>query len=134
MTTPIKEVRYRSIIPDEPLHPIIDVEIIGYANVPCILDSGANRSLFPKDIGLFLNVDYNRHPDSFCECAHGKKIHVWEAQAKVKIFGEVFTLPIFCSDLQEQTALLGRTGFFDRYLITFDEDESKVFFQKKLNT
>ena len=119
MTTQTKELPYRSLIPDDPLHPLIDVEIIGYANLPFILDSGASQTLVPKDIGDFLKVDYSRHADGYAECAHGEKIHFWEAEAKVKIVGEVFTLPVCCTKLQKQQPLLGRIGFFDKYLITF---------------
>ena|SRR3989344_9553727 len=134
MKTEPVEVLYQRVIPTCPLEPTLTMEIIETGDTwKCLVDSGASMCIFPKTVGILLNVDYHRPPDELPRCAHGEKIRCWKKQIKVKIkeLADEFMLTIYCSDIDGGIPLLGRESFFERYSIRFEESEKKMFISKK---
>ncbi|HLD33513.1 MAG TPA: hypothetical protein VJB66_02220 [Candidatus Nanoarchaeia archaeon] len=122
---------YRPIVRGDPLLPVLDIELHGVnGTFTSILDSGASVSLFPRKLGLLLGVDYSRRADNFAECAHGDQIPCWRTEALVKIMTEEFRIPVFCTNLDNEP-LLGREGFFERFIITFDEVKKEFILETR---
>ncbi len=122
---------YKSLIPGYPLQPLLDISIKGAGTFVCIVDSGANRSLFPKTVGVLLGIDYTQPPDARAECAHGEEIACWSGTATIRLRDEEFPIPAFFSDIDQMEPLLGREGFFERYRVTFDETSKEVIIEKR---
>lgn len=131
--------RYKSVKrPDGTLvkTPSIPLTFIGKESFDTValLDSGADISAMPKDIAEILGLNL-RGKVSFAYGIGGKARCV---ETKVTILiakgheSYRFTIPMkVILDKYDFPILLGRAGFFDKFVITFDQQEKKVLLKKK---
>ncbi len=101
-----------------------------------LLDSGADISLMPKDLAILLGLDIeNKSADE----SRGIGGRVRTIRTVVPIVVEAkrghekhhLSLPInVLLDGEAPPLLLGRAGFFDRFIITFDEAAQKITLKK----
>lgn len=133
--------RYVKINRPKPLDPIkvpaIPITLVGREQIEIValLDSGADLTAISKSLAeiLGLKLDGKREP----VLGIGGKGEAIKSKVKiiVKNSHEKYTLEIpvfvFVSDLDEDfPVLLGRTGFFDNFEITFKENQGKVVLKK----
>ncbi|MDP1695938.1 MAG: hypothetical protein Q8L29_03425 [archaeon] len=131
--------RYKKVIrPDksEVKSPSIPITIIGKLmrfDVVALLDSGADVSAIPKDIAELLGLDL----DKKIESAYGIGGKVDSIQTTMNIILEKghehysFNIPVkVILDSYEFPVLLGRAGFFDKFVISFDQKNEKVSLKK----
>ena len=103
------------------------IEVIG------LLDSGADISAIPMEMAEILGLDLNgkKNPafgvggevdaiDTEIEVNIKKGHEDYKFKMPVKVILEDYDLPV----------LLGRAGFFDKFVITFNQDQEKVSLKK----
>ena len=115
--------------------PSIPITLIGKENFDTValLDSGADISAIPKSIGELLGVDLNGQVDY----AYGIGGKVKSIETSVRISVQKghehynFILPVkVILDDYNFPILLGRAGFFDEFVITFDQENEKVLLKR----
>ena len=98
-----------------------------------LLDSGADISAIPKDIAEILGLDINKKPspaygvggkvdaiETIMDIAINKGHEHYSFQIPVKVILGKYDFPV----------LLGRAGFFDRFIVSFDHKKEKVMLKK----
>ena len=115
--------------------PVIPLTIIGKENLDTVglLDSGADISAMSKEMAELLGLDLDKEP-SFAFGIGGK---VNSIQSNINILIEQrhekynISLPIkIILDDYSFPLLLGRAGFFDEFIITFDQPKEKIILKK----
>jgi len=98
-----------------------------------LLDSGADISCMPKDLAEVLGLDLNKEKSH----AYGIGGMVDSVETKVSITvqkgHERYTLDIPFKVIfsnYDFPLILGRDGFFDKFIITFDQDKERVSLKK----
>ena len=131
--------KYKSVKrPDDTVvkTPSIPITLIGKESFDTValLDSGADISAMPKSIAelLGLNLDGNITL-AYGICGTAKCV---ESEARIIIQKGheryEFSLPIkIIFDEYQFPILLGRKGFFDKFIITFDQKNEKVLIKKR---
>lgn len=81
-----------------------------------LLDSGADRTSFNKEIGKNLGIDFNSCTMSTAQGISGNEQEAWDTQVEIEVAG--FEKNIFKADVSfiESKAIgviLGHTGFFE---------------------
>ena len=107
-----------------------------------LLDSGADVSAIPQEVAELLDLDLSGKKED----ASGIGGKVPAVQSKINVQIEkphevyTFTIPVkvilnkeIKFDGQELPVLLGRAGFFDKFVITFDQKEEKVTLKRNFN-
>ena len=116
--------------------PSIPITLIGKENFDTIalLDSGADISAVPKSIAELLGLDLKGQIDY----AYGIGGKVKSIETSISISVQKghehynFILPIkVVLDNYDFPILLGRAGFFDEFVITFDQENEKVLLKKR---
>jgi predicted aspartyl protease len=113
--------------------PTIPVTFIGpeeSIDIIAILDSGADISVLPMEVGELLGLDLtkNRSPCS----GIGGEVDTAENQVRVRISQghENYTFAIPVKVVLDPNAsipvLIGRDGFFEKFEITFDEKRERI--------
>lgn len=116
--------------------PSVPITFIGKESldVTALLDSGADISVIPKEIAeiLGLNISGDVTP------AYGIGGKVNSVETKVNILIEKgherynFSIPIkVILDEYDFPILLGREGFFNNFVISFDQKEERVMLKRK---
>lgn len=118
--------------------PSIPVTLSGNNATPieviALLDSGADLSVIPQGLAEFLNLDLDgKRGESH---GIGGKIPIVESNLWVVLKkgheNYRFNIPVQVVIGPDQVPpLLGRTGFFDQFVISFDNKEEKVTLKKK---
>jgi hypothetical protein len=115
--------------------PSIPVTLVGKAaryDVIGLLDSGADVSVIPKDMAELLGLDLERKP---VEESRGIGGTVRSVSTVLQLIVEAkrgheryqITLPVnVLLDGESPPLLLGRAGFFELFVITFDEDGQRI--------
>ena len=86
------------------------------------VDSGASWSIFHVDVAQLLGIKLNRVKRRYVSLGNGSVLPVHLARLKVRFAGEEFTVPAGFSDaLRMGFNLMGRAGFFDRFLMCFND-------------
>src|SRR3989338_6723587 len=86
-----------------------------------LIDSGANVSIFRLDIAdlLDITIEDGKRSES---TGIGGKVEVFVHELELKIFDKWFPCKVgFSKQITTSFNLLGREGFFDRHLVTFNE-------------
>ena|SRR3989338_7954309 len=132
--------RYKSIKrPDGTLvkTPSIPITLIGKESFDSValLDSGADISAIPKSIAELLGL--NLKGEVTLAYGIGGKVKSVESSAKIIVQKghEKYTLDIPVKIILDEyhfPVLLGRAGFFNKFVITFDEQNEKVFLKRKI--
>ena len=79
-------------------------------------------SIFHLDVAQLLGIKLNRVKRRYIELGNGSVLPIYLAMIRVKFAGDEFKVPAGFSDaLHTGFNLLGRAGFFDRFLISFNE-------------
>lgn len=120
------------------LRPALDVKLFDnsgrtVANARALIDSGADFVTFSTDWAELLGVDI--HADCSPATAtvadgHVSKRYVYTDGLEVELAGERMLLPVvmFCESLP--IALLGRRGFFERFLVLLDQSNLRFFLER----
>ena len=86
------------------------------------VDSGASWSVFHVDVADLLGVKLTKAKRHEVALGNGSVLAVYLDRIKVRFAGQEFLAPVGFSDaLRVGFNLLGRAGFFDRFLMCFDD-------------
>ena len=86
------------------------------------VDSGASWSVFHADVAQLLGLKLSRMTRRSMALGNGSVISVWLHRLRVRFAGQEFTVPTGFSDaLHVGFNLLGRAGFFDRFVMSFND-------------
>ena len=101
-----------------------------------LLDSGADISAIPKDVAELLGLDLSGQKNS--AYGIGGKVEAVDTQMKITIEKghEHYTFQIPVKVILGEydfPILLGRAGFFNNFIITFDQVEEKVSLKRAVN-
>ena len=95
----------------------------GYIEVMCLVDSGADNIVLPRGIAELINVKLSE--DVFTSNGIGGSVEVRRGVAIFRIKKEHgyknITAPVEVMNTDNIPVILGRKGFFDRFIITIDE-------------
>ncbi|MBI4159077.1 retroviral-like aspartic protease [Candidatus Woesearchaeota archaeon] len=98
-----------------------------------LLDSGADVSAIPKDVAEILGLDLNKNKSS----AYGLGGKVESVRTSLGITIEKdhehynFKIPVMVIlGKYDFPILLGRSGFFNEFIVTFNETEEKISLKK----
>ena len=132
--------RYKSVArPDGTLVkiPAVPVTLQGKETFDSValLDSGADISAVPKNIAEILGLNLGGH----IGLAYGLGGKVRSVDDKVQIsiskghetYSFVIPIKIILDDY-DFPIILGRSGFFDNFIISFDQQEEKVWLKRKI--
>ena len=116
--------------------PSIPITLLGKETFETIglLDSGADLSAMPKSIAELLGINLEGNVGF----AYGIGGKVKSIESKVKIMVKKgherydFSIPVkVILDDYDFPILLGREGFFDRFVITFDQENEKISLKRR---
>ena len=86
------------------------------------VDSGASWSVFHVDVAQLLGIKLNRAKRRYVALGNGSVLPIYLQRIKVRFAGQEFLVPAGFSDaLRMGFNLMGRAGFFDRFLMTFND-------------
>ena len=86
------------------------------------VDSGASWSVFHVDVAQLLGINLSRAKRRYVALGNGSVIPIHLQQIRVRFAGEEFTAPAGFSDaLRMGFNLMGRSGFFNRFAMTFND-------------
>lgn len=86
------------------------------------VDSGASWSIFHADVAQLLNLTLSKMTHRHMALGNGNMISVYLHRVRVRFAGQEFTVPAGFSDaLHVGFNLLGRAGFFDRFVMSFND-------------
>jgi len=113
--------------------PSIPITLFGNNSTPidviALLDSGADLSVIPEGLAKFLNLDLTGET-SICT-GIGGEVEVKTTLVDIKIShaheSYSFKIPVQVILGEDKIPpLLGRTGFFDKFIVTFEQFNEKV--------
>jgi hypothetical protein len=110
--------------------PVIPVTVstgkIEKYDTTALIDSGATVSIFRTDIANQLKIDIKKG-EKISLGGVGGKIKGYVHELKAEIGNKFFKIPVvFSFEYSVSFNLLGRSGFFDQFRITFDEKKKLV--------
>jgi hypothetical protein len=108
--------------------PIVPIELKGmeWIELHALVDCGASYSIFHADIADILGINYRIGEKTYMTVGDGAQIPVYSHNIDVRFNEKEFTAKIgFSSKLGIGFDILGREGFFDRFIICFD-DRKKI--------
>ena len=120
--------------------PSIPVTLKGRAEtsiqVYALIDSGADLSIIPKALAEVLNLDLSGEINK--SYGIGGEIKVKNSKMKVTINKNheryMFDIPVQITlEGEEPPIILGRAGFFNKFIITIDEDKQKIRLKRVQN-
>ena len=86
------------------------------------VDSGASWSVFHMDVAQLLGIKLRRTQRRYISLGNGGVLPIYLAHVRVRFAGQEFKAPAGFSDaLRVGFNLMGRAGFFDRFLMCFNE-------------
>ena len=86
------------------------------------VDSGASWSVFHVDVAQLLGIKLSRAKRRYVTLGNGSVLPVYLQHIKVRFAGAEFLVPAGFSDaLRMGFNLMGRAGFFDRFLMCFND-------------
>jgi len=113
--------------------PIVRITLQGKNAIPidviALLDSGADISVIPKGLAEYLNLTFGKKDTSK---GIGGEITIWNSSFDIYIQGtrdEKYSfkkVPVQIAENDTFPIILGRTGFFNKFVILIDEKNQKV--------
>lgn len=96
-----------------------------------LIDSGADFTLISQSDASLLGIDYDelKSKEIKVEVANLAFIHAKKTKVKITIGNEDFDIPILVAK-EGVERLLGRSGIFSKFEITFKERVNLVLFRK----
>jgi hypothetical protein len=104
--------------------PIVPLELKGeeWIELHAFVDSGASYSIFHADIAEILGIEYTKGEKNFMTVGDGTQIPVYLHNINVRFNEKEFSAKIgFSNKLGIGFDILGREGFFDRFVVCFDD-------------
>lgn len=112
--------KYYPIVPLHLKNNIIEIDS------DALIDSGAVVSVFRSDIAELLDVKIEKGL-RMNSIGIGGKVEVFVHELEIKLFDRWFTCKVaFSKQSTARFNLLGRDGFFERHLVTFNEKDKKT--------
>ena len=111
--------------------PLVPVKVEKVGTLYAIVDSGANISLFQYEIAELLKIRVNKG-DRVPLSGIGGRITGYLHKIILEVSGRVFPCRVcFSKDLAVPLNLLGRSDFFEHFLITFDERGKRTILESR---
>ena len=86
------------------------------------VDSGASWSVFHVDVAQLLGINLKKAKRRYVTLGNGSVLPIYLQHIKVRFAGMEFLAPAGFSDaLRMGFNLMGRAGFFDRFLMCFND-------------
>ena len=86
------------------------------------VDSGASWSVFHLDVAQLLGIKLSRATRRYVSLGDGTRLPIYLQHIRVRFAGVEFSAPAGFSDaLHMGFNLMGRAGFFDRFLMCFND-------------
>ena len=122
--------RYTRILPNAPTRPLVRMRLLtpdssrGVVCTAC-LDTGTDRCVFPLSFARQLGLDPAQMLKAETRGATGSgDVYYSDVRILIPLGGHVFALAVRAGFMEGLDALgmglLGQTGFFDRFRVTFD--------------
>lgn len=125
-----------NILPDEfsndTKKPVVKITLYGKNETPidviALLDSGADVSIIPKGLAEYLKLNLKNKDVSK---GIGGEIKIWNSSIDIGIHGghenyNFRNIPVQVAEDDTIPIILGRAGFFDKFIISIDEKRQKV--------
>ena len=94
----------------------------------CLVDSGASISLFNSSVGDQLGIEVEKG-EPLSPSGIGREVQAFVHRIRCSVAAQAVTCPVaFSKDINTPFQIIGRQGFFERFLIQFDEQDQKVYF------
>jgi hypothetical protein len=96
-----------------------------------LVDSGADMCMFGMEVGLFLGIDFSRSKKGTVAGVGGEPMTYYCAPVRLEVAGASFIVEAgFLSRVSQfDYGVAGRQGFFDQFLVTFNEPNKFVQLQ-----
>jgi hypothetical protein len=96
-----------------------------------LIDSGATNCLFHSDIASAAGIEDFRSGilARTGGVVDGTSMDLWGHDIRIHVGADSFKITGYFSDRLPIPCLLGRNGFFDKYIVTFDPTESNPGFE-----
>lgn len=110
--------------------PLIPIQIIFSQKssllFEALVDSGADKSLFPLDIGSQIGIDFSQIKPHKARGIGGIVVKTYSSPIEIKLKDQLFkTVADFSAEIDYP--LLGRQGFFDLFpKVEFDQKKKKL--------
>ena len=106
--------------------PILQVRLyygLHHQDLRCLVDSGADECLFHTSVGIVLGIDVQAgRLRQFAGIAAGHFVNAYMHPIQIQIqgFSEKIDIEAGFTDSDWVSGLLGQSGFFDNYRVTFE--------------
>lgn len=113
-------------------YPFIDIDLRYINNrkegVMCLLDSGADKSVFPKDMGDELGIDFSEAKvvDPPTGIAGKIAAKCYSTPLRIEFLGTMFMTEVIWIDNPNISPVIGRIGFFDEFDVYFKQASDKI--------
>lgn len=96
--------------------------------VMCLIDSGADYTVLPKDLGEQLGIDFSElEIVSPPEGIAGKiAVKCYVSPITIRFFGTTITTEVIWIDKKNINPVIGRNGFFDVFDVYFKQSSDKI--------
>jgi len=122
------------VLKKDKYYPIIDAILSKDNNsikTDAIVDSGAILSIFQGNIAEYLGIELEKGKEQLFQGIGGKIIgYIHNLTMKINEI-ELSCKVAFSNELTTSLNIVGRESFFDRFLITFDEQNKKLILQSR---
>lgn len=93
----------------------------------CLVDSGADESLFHSSIGRNLEIDIESGRfKRFDGIAGSLEAYMHSIEIQIQDFPERVKIEVGFTDSEGVDAILGQAGFFENYRVCFDRSRGKI--------
>lgn len=110
--------------------PMLQVTLFGgtkHEQVICLVDSGADVSLFHASIGRNLGIEIESGTyKEFEGIAGNLEAYMHDVELQIQDFSERVQIVVGFTESEGVDAILGQTGFFENYRICFDRRRGKM--------
>lgn len=114
---------------EQDYYPLIKVSLI-FGNqkvvLEALIDSGANISVFNEELAELLGINVEKGKKTYLGGVGGRimgYIHI----LKIETADKIFSCPVvFSREFKVSFNLIGRQGFFEKFVISFDERNRQV--------
>ncbi|MBI2103415.1 aspartyl protease family protein [Candidatus Woesebacteria bacterium] len=126
---PVSENSKRKILISRPIIPVILIKnqrLVGYE---ALLDSGADYNVFHSEIAEILGINLTRGKSRKIYGLGGQHIkgYVHKVELRLQGFSSFKSEVVFSKQIPEHAVgVLGNSGFFDHYEVTFDYDNKSI--------
>jgi hypothetical protein len=98
--------------------------------IMCLLDSGADNSVFPKDLGEKLGIDFSEI-DPIDNPIRGiageiKDIKMYKSPLNIEFLGTKILTEVIWIDKKDINPVIGRKGFFDKFDVYYKKSVNKI--------